>query len=79
MIRRMPGRRIVGTPDAVAAEVNAFAAETAADEVMLMTMIPDLDVRRRTLELMAEHLGTGTGTTTPASTQPAREMSSVAE
>jgi luciferase family oxidoreductase group 1 len=59
MIRRMPGKRIVGGPGEVAAEVRAFAAETGADEVMLMTIVPDLDVRLRTLELMAEHLGTG--------------------
>ena len=55
-IRRMPGRRLVGMPDAVAAEVRALAEQTQADEIMLMTMVPDLDVRLRTLERMAEQL-----------------------
>jgi luciferase family oxidoreductase group 1 len=59
-IRRMPGRRIVGTPDAVAAEISSLADQTQADEVMLMTMVPDLDVRLRTLERMAEQLSPAT-------------------
>lgn len=35
----------VGTPDAVAAEVKAFADETAADEVMVTSWIPQRDNR----------------------------------
>ncbi len=55
-IRRMPGRRIVGTPDAVAEEIRALAGQTQADEIMVMTMVPDLDVRLRTLDRLAERL-----------------------
>lgn len=57
MIRRMPGVRLVGRPDEVAAEVGAWADRTGADELMLLTIIPDLDVRLRTLELLGERLG----------------------
>lgn len=57
MLARMPGRRIVGMPDDVAREVRSLADETRADEVMLMTVVPELGARVRTLELMAERLG----------------------
>ncbi len=73
MLHRMPGHRIVGTPDHVAAEINAYADQTAADEVMLMTIVPDLAVRLRTFELLADALGTGSGV------PRAREMASVAD
>ena len=73
MLRRMPGHRIVGTPDHVATEISAFADRTAADEVMLMTIVPDLDVRLRTFELLADQIGPGT--VAPA----APEMASVAD
>ncbi len=75
MLRRMPGSRFVGTPDQVATEVRAFADQTAADELMLMTIVPDLAVRLRTFELMAKHLGTGDGSVATA----AREMAAVAD
>ena len=71
MLRRMPGRRFVGTPEQVAAEVTAFADETAADEIMLMTIVPELSVRLRTFELMATHLGAGVSAS--------HEMASVAD
>ncbi len=72
MLNRMPGRRFVGTPDRVSEEVRAFADQTAADEIMLMTIVPELSARLRTFELMAEHLGT-------SAASAGRELASVAD
>lgn len=44
---------VIGGPAKVAAGLAALARETAADELMLSTLLPSLDDRRRSLELVA--------------------------
>jgi len=53
-----PGRRsIVGTPEKVRAEVEAVAVEYGAEEVIVVTITYDHQVRRRSYELIAEAFG----------------------
>jgi len=40
-VQSMLGNQLIGTPEAVAAELKAFADETQADEVMITSWIPD--------------------------------------
>ncbi|HLV66920.1 MAG TPA: LLM class flavin-dependent oxidoreductase [Polyangiaceae bacterium] len=47
---------VVGGPTRVRARIGALAAETAADEVMVLTMIHDRSARLRSYELVAEAL-----------------------
>jgi luciferase family oxidoreductase group 1 len=50
-----PGRRgIIGSPDTVRAGIEALAAEYQADEVIVVTITYDHQVRRRSYELLAE-------------------------
>jgi alkanesulfonate monooxygenase SsuD/methylene tetrahydromethanopterin reductase-like flavin-dependent oxidoreductase (luciferase family) len=50
-----PGRRgIIGSPDKVRAGLDALAAEYQADEVIVVTITHDHQVRRRSYELLAE-------------------------
>ena len=50
-----PGRRgIIGSPDKVRAGLEALAAEYQADEVIVVTITHDHQVRRRSYELLAE-------------------------
>ena len=44
---------IVGTPDAARSRIEAVAAEAAADEVMIMTIVHDPVARLRSYELLA--------------------------
>jgi luciferase family oxidoreductase group 1 len=44
---------IIGSPDTVAGKLAALAAEAQADELMLSTLLPSLDDRKRSLELIA--------------------------
>ncbi|MBB4735416.1 luciferase family oxidoreductase group 1 [Micrococcus cohnii] len=46
----------VGTGSSVAEHVRGFADHVRADEVMVTALAPDLAPRRRTLELLGEHL-----------------------
>ena len=46
----------IGSPDTVAAAVEAFVAETGADELMITSQIYDHDARLRSYELLAERL-----------------------
>jgi luciferase family oxidoreductase group 1 len=50
----MPSQRIQGSPATVIAELDALVAETGADEIMVSSVAHDLDVRRRSLSLLAE-------------------------
>lgn len=43
----------IGDPAAVAARLRALARDTGASEVMLSTLVPDLEARRRALALIA--------------------------
>jgi alkanesulfonate monooxygenase SsuD/methylene tetrahydromethanopterin reductase-like flavin-dependent oxidoreductase (luciferase family) len=47
----------VGTPDQVKAGLDALAAETQADEIMITSAIYDHGARRRSYELMADVYG----------------------
>jgi luciferase family oxidoreductase group 1 len=51
----IPGRRgIVGSPEKVRAGIEAVASAYQADEVIVVTITYDHDVRRRSYELLAE-------------------------
>jgi luciferase family oxidoreductase group 1 len=53
-----PGRRsIVGTPEKVRAELEAVAVQYGAEEVIVVTITYDHQVRRRSYELIAEAFG----------------------
>lgn len=56
---RMVRHTAVGTGEQAAAHVRDFAAQTGADEVMVTAMAPSLAVRRRTVELLGEHVVRG--------------------
>jgi alkanesulfonate monooxygenase SsuD/methylene tetrahydromethanopterin reductase-like flavin-dependent oxidoreductase (luciferase family) len=47
------GRAIVGSPDTIRRGLRAFAAETAADELMITSQIFDHDARLRSFEIVA--------------------------
>jgi luciferase family oxidoreductase group 1 len=44
---------IIGSPDTVAGKLAALATDAQADELMLSTLLPSLDDRKRSLELIA--------------------------
>ncbi len=52
--RRVPTNRIVGAPDAVVAQLEDLARQTAADELMVFTVTYGIDERVRSLELLAQ-------------------------
>ncbi|HEX6631418.1 MAG TPA: LLM class flavin-dependent oxidoreductase [Gemmatimonadaceae bacterium] len=54
--------QIVGDPPAVRARIEAMAAATGADEVMVTTMTYDPAERRRSYELLAGEFGLGAAT-----------------
>ena len=54
----MASKVSVGTPEEVAADLHRKAAEADADELMITTAIGDAAERRRSVELVAEALGT---------------------
>lgn len=47
-------RGVIGTVDQVTQDLQALAAEGQVNELMLLTMVPDLAMRRRSYELLAE-------------------------
>jgi len=51
--RLTPSSRIVGTPETAVAELDGLVAATAADEIMVTAAAHGLDVRLRSLELLA--------------------------
>jgi hypothetical protein len=51
--------QVVGGPETVRAGVNTLLAETAADELMVTTMVHDHADRVRSYELLAEMFGPG--------------------
>jgi luciferase family oxidoreductase group 1 len=54
----IPGRRgIIGAPETVRAGIETLAAEYQADEVIVVTITHDHQVRRRSYELLAETMG----------------------
>jgi alkanesulfonate monooxygenase SsuD/methylene tetrahydromethanopterin reductase-like flavin-dependent oxidoreductase (luciferase family) len=54
----IPGRRgIIGAPATVRAGLETLAAEYQADEVIVVTITHDHQVRRRSYELLAETMG----------------------
>jgi luciferase family oxidoreductase group 1 len=79
LLRRMPGKRLVGLPDEVEAQIRALVAETQADEVMVMSSIPEVEDRVRTLELLADRFGLVAPGTPAAVAAPERELAGVAE
>jgi alkanesulfonate monooxygenase SsuD/methylene tetrahydromethanopterin reductase-like flavin-dependent oxidoreductase (luciferase family) len=48
---------IIGSPDTVARGLAALAADAQADELMLSSLLPSLDDRKRSLELTARATG----------------------
>ncbi len=52
--RAAPSNRVVGAPATVVAGLDELATVTAADELMVTTVAYGLDVRRRSLELLAD-------------------------
>jgi len=64
--RRMRSNRILGSPDAVVAQIDALVRQTSADEIMVSTMAHSLDTRMRSLKLLAQAWsGAGSGMTAP--------------
>jgi luciferase family oxidoreductase group 1 len=59
MASRMLAHSIVGSPATVGAELERFAAATAADELMVVSAIYDPAQRLRSYELLAEIAGEG--------------------
>ncbi len=54
----LPGRRaIIGSPEKVRAEVETLASEYGAEEVIVVTITYDHQMRRRSYELLAEAFG----------------------
>lgn len=56
-VERMAAGLVVGTPDQVHAQVTRLAAELTADEVMMSTVILDVDERIASYTLLAERFG----------------------
>lgn len=54
--QRMLARSIVGSPETVRAGLESLVAETAADELMIVSDIYDLGARKRSLEIVAGSL-----------------------
>ena len=54
---RPAARLVLGTPDAVRAELEEVAAEYGAEEVIVVTITYDHEARRRSYELIAEAFG----------------------
>lgn len=54
MIRQNRERFFVGTPKDLKQRLNALAQEAGADELMLLTLIHDHELRRRSYDLMAQ-------------------------
>jgi luciferase family oxidoreductase group 1 len=48
---------IIGSPDTVARKLAALAADTQANELMLSSLLPSLDDRKRSLDLVARATG----------------------
>jgi luciferase family oxidoreductase group 1 len=48
---------IIGSPETVAPELAALAADVQADELMLSSLLPSLDDRKRSLDLIARATG----------------------
>jgi luciferase family oxidoreductase group 1 len=48
---------VIGSPATVAAGLRALAERTGADELMVSSLLPDLAMRARSLELIAEAMG----------------------
>lgn len=44
---------VIGSPTSVASQLRTLARDTGADELMLSTLLPDLETRRTSLELIA--------------------------
>jgi luciferase family oxidoreductase group 1 len=51
---RMLARSIVGSPETVRSGVEAFAAETGADELIVASALYDHDARKRSYEILAD-------------------------
>lgn len=56
-LRRYLRAQVLGAGDDVATQLHDLAAETGADEVMVMTSVHDHDARVRSYELIAQGLG----------------------
>ena len=58
-VTRMLGRSIVGSPSTVKAGIEALAAETGADELIVVSDVYEHALRLRSFELIAEAAGIG--------------------
>jgi luciferase family oxidoreductase group 1 len=52
--RRLPSERIVGSPATAIARIEELLRQTAADEIMVMSLTHGIDERIRSLELLAQ-------------------------
>ena len=52
-MRSKRSRQIIGTPDEVRQRIDALVEETAADEVVILTITPTFEDRVRSYELIA--------------------------
>ena len=55
IVARVIKRAVVGSRAKVCAELNLLIAETAADELMVLTFVYDQAARHRSFELLAQH------------------------
>ena len=51
----MPPLAVVGAPGMVYGELDRLIAETAADELIVLTLVHDQAARHRSFEILAEH------------------------
>jgi luciferase family oxidoreductase group 1 len=55
-LQKMSFPKIVGSPQTVRRELNLFLKDAPADELMVLTMIPDHEARKKSYALLAEVL-----------------------
>jgi luciferase family oxidoreductase group 1 len=54
-VEQMPPLAVVGAPGTVYGELDRLIAETAADELIVLTLVHDQAARHRSFEILAEH------------------------
>jgi alkanesulfonate monooxygenase SsuD/methylene tetrahydromethanopterin reductase-like flavin-dependent oxidoreductase (luciferase family) len=55
--RAYRARHVIGSADTVHERIRVLAEASGVDEVMVFTMLPDLDARKRSYELLADRFG----------------------
>jgi len=57
ILAQLEARSLTGTPDKVMTQLNAIVESHNIDEVFALTLIPDLQARKRSYELLAKAAG----------------------